>query len=999
MRILELHIYGYGKLENFQINSINQLQVFYGKNEAGKSTIMSFVHSILFGFPAKQSSELRYEPKNHSKYGGQIKAFFPGRGIAVIERVKGKSAGDVTVSIEDGTIGGEDLLKELMQSMDKSIFQAIFSFNVHGLQNIHSMKGEELGRYLFSAGTLGTDKLFTAENTLIKEMELRFKPSGKKPLLNEKLKELKEVQTSLKNAEQQNARYTELIQEKEAIEERIRQLKNDMVQLEQAGTKLREYKRNGPLVIEEAAIQQKLAQLGDVAFPEDGLLRYEKIEQQLKPIQARLSWIQDKRESLMEEVDLSKPDEHLLQKETEIDSILGNLPLYDQLKQEKRLLDLKIEELTEEIALLNDQLHSDFKEDTIQKLNTSMFMKEEAESIQHLEQRLNDKRQELEAGFDEEKTALVELKSKAAEARKGLLPDDRRVQLSEELTILENKQQLQSELNQVRDQILLHKDRIKNEEIRRANQSKKDFYQLLLLGGIFMVVALLGITNSQWLLAAAGILGILFLLAIHFKSARGKSPAAGDKILASLLERERSLKGKLDIQPEGSHFTIKSLLARDDELQLRHRELLIQIEHQQERYEKVLKQFEKWELEDAELKEKKAALMAELGLTEKVNNTRIFDAYQIIEQLKQYFRERKRTVDKLGSICRTIEEMEGSLYILAERFLQPGNMPPAEAAALLKRKLRDAIDLKAKSEELAIKLREMDEEYSSLQKEQQLLLIEREDLLAQADSKDEEGFRLQAKNHEQMRIWSSRLADLSSQLDVSGITTDDRNRILAEPALEDKLNEYKTQEEQSRQELTGQFDRLASVKHSMKMLEEGGMYSELLHRYKQLKHEFEEDSKEWAKYAIAKDLLTRTINRYKEERMPRMLSKAEQFLSVLTEGRYVRIIPHQSESGFWIERNDHILFEANELSQATAEQVYASIRLALASVHYDRYPFPIIIDDSFVNFDHQRTERMIRLLREMGSNQILFFTCHRHLLDHFENAEIVKLEEKSTNIV
>lgn len=999
MNIVELHIYGYGKLENFQITSINQLQVFYGENEAGKSTIMSFIHSILFGFPAKQSSELRYEPKNHSKYGGKIKAFFPGRGTAVIERVKGKSAGDVTVSMDEGKIGGEELLKELLQGMDKGIYQAIFSFNVHGLQNIQSMKGEELGRYLFSAGTLGTDKLFTAETALVKEMELRFKPSGKKPILNEKLKELKEVHTSLRNAEEQNERYTELLHEKESIEENIVQLKANISQLDQEGARLKEFIRNEQLVIEEASIIKKLDELGESAFPEDGMHRYEKIGEQLKPIQARLSWLQDKRMYLTKEAEQTKPDEHLLEKETEIDSLIGKLPLFDQLKQEQRLLELKVEELTEEISQLNDQLHADFDELSVQKLDTSVFMKEEAENLQHREQRLNEKRQELEDSFDEEKSALAGLEAKAAETRKGILPQERRNQLSEELSVLENKQQLQSELNQVMDQILVHKDRIKNEEIRKSNQRKRDVYQLLLLGSIFLIVVFFGVANSQWLLAGAGLIGILFLLAIHFKSAAVKNIDSKDEILAALLERELNLKEKLDKQPEGSLFTIKSTLSRDEDAQLQLRELLVQIEQQQGRYEKVLKQFEQWESEEAELKEKKAALMGELGLVKKESNIRIYDAYQIIEKLKQYFRERKRAHEKLVAVSRTIEELVARISDLSERFLDHRNFPPAEAAALLKKKVRDEIDLKTKSAEIALKLREIEEEGAALLKEQQILFEEREELLSQAECKDEDGFRLRARNHEQMNIWSSRLRDIRSQLEVSGLATEDRERILAEHDLEGKLNENKLEAERTRQELTAQFDRLASVKHSMLMLEEGGIYSELLHRYRQLKHEFEEDAREWAKYAIAKDLLSRTINRYKEERMPKMLAKAEQILSVLTDGRYVRIIPHQSESGFWIERNDHVLFEANELSQATAEQVYAAIRLALAFVHYDRYPFPIIIDDSFVNFDHLRTERIIQLLREMGSNQILFFTCHRHLLEFFNKEEVVKLEEKSTNIV
>ena len=97
--------------------------------------------------------------------------------------MKGKAAGDVSVILENGTIGGEELLKELLCSVDKNVFQAIFSFNLHGLQNVHQMKSEELGRFLFSTGVVGSDVLLKVENELTKELDVRFKPNGKNPLV------------------------------------------------------------------------------------------------------------------------------------------------------------------------------------------------------------------------------------------------------------------------------------------------------------------------------------------------------------------------------------------------------------------------------------------------------------------------------------------------------------------------------------------------------------------------------------------------------------------------------------------------------------------------------------------------------------------------------------------------------------------------------------------------------------------------------------------------
>jgi uncharacterized protein YhaN len=55
-----------------------------------------------------------------------------------------------------------------------------------------------------------------------------------------------------------------------------------------------------------------------------------------------------------------------------------------------------------------------------------------------------------------------------------------------------------------------------------------------------------------------------------------------------------------------------------------------------------------------------------------------------------------------------------------------------------------------------------------------------------------------------------------------------------------------------------------------------------------------------------------------------------------------------------------------------------------------------MIDDSFVNFDEMRTKRVIQLLESLESYQILLFTCHQHLLTHFQDAEIMEVEtEKS----
>lgn len=179
MKIEKLHIYGFGKHENVEIDLQDGVNVFYGENEAGKSTIQQFILHILFGFPQKNAQLLRYEPKSGAMYGGRIHVIDEQENRVIIERVKGKASGDVTLYFTDGTRGGEQELVSLLHSYNRADFEAIFSFSLLQLQGFEKMTEEELTRTLLSSGTTGMDTLSNVETQFMKEMgELLSQPVG-----------------------------------------------------------------------------------------------------------------------------------------------------------------------------------------------------------------------------------------------------------------------------------------------------------------------------------------------------------------------------------------------------------------------------------------------------------------------------------------------------------------------------------------------------------------------------------------------------------------------------------------------------------------------------------------------------------------------------------------------------------------------------------------------------------------------------------------------------
>ncbi len=72
MHIKDVDIQGFGVWHDLQIQDLNPaLTVFYGPNEAGKSTIMQFLRAMLYGFtPARRAKYL--PPLRGGKAGGRL---------------------------------------------------------------------------------------------------------------------------------------------------------------------------------------------------------------------------------------------------------------------------------------------------------------------------------------------------------------------------------------------------------------------------------------------------------------------------------------------------------------------------------------------------------------------------------------------------------------------------------------------------------------------------------------------------------------------------------------------------------------------------------------------------------------------------------------------------------------------------------------------------------------------------------------------------------------
>ncbi|EAG9431910.1 hypothetical protein DB724_02255 [Listeria monocytogenes] len=299
MRITSIDIIGYGKWSDAHFNNITNFQVFYGENEAGKSTIMAFIHSILFGFPTKQQSIPRMEPKNGGPYGGRLTLEDTPLGKVIIERLKGKATGDVRIYYGDGQTAGEEKLPEIIGEIDRNTYEAIFSFDIHGLQNIHQWKKKEFERYLLATGTTGSDALLKAAEALQKKLDSLYKPSGRNPLINQQLKKVKEAQQAFQNAKKQNAQYEQLIHEKEQAIVRQTELQKEKTTMRVELDTLAILADLWPLYQEWKALSNKASETTEASFPPDGVIRLEHLHLREKEWQNQLIQLEERKKNLI----------------------------------------------------------------------------------------------------------------------------------------------------------------------------------------------------------------------------------------------------------------------------------------------------------------------------------------------------------------------------------------------------------------------------------------------------------------------------------------------------------------------------------------------------------------------------------------------------------------------------------------------------------------------------------------------------------------------------
>ena len=124
-----------------------------------------------------------------------------------------------------------------------------------------------------------------------------------------------------------------------------------------------------------------------------------------------------------------------------------------------------------------------------------------------------------------------------------------------------------------------------------------------------------------------------------------------------------------------------------------------------------------------------------------------------------------------------------------------------------------------------------------------------------------------------------------------------------------------------------------------------------------------ENVETWAAHALAAALYDEAKRKYEAERQPQLLKLASRYLEMMTDGRYSRVIAPLGESRLEAERSGSgERLATTALSRGTAEQLYLSMRLALAKVYGQQaISLPLVADETPQHQCQQDTDNHFQL--------------------------------------
>ena len=1038
MRIEELYLDGFGHFTQHVVGPVSgTVTVFYGPNEAGKSTTLAFIRAVLFGFPARFNSH--YPPLAGGRHGGRV-SLRDDAGVAYsVERYAGARGGLAIVS-PDGPVSNPDaLMQRLTGNATPDLFRNVFAFSLDELQAAASLN--DASGAIYSAGQ-GAPGLAGLLKSLGEQKGEIYRSRGNNQEVPRLVNALRDIDSQLRVIEGNAGKYGALTERKTEIDAELQETDAKLSRLNAKRGDI-DRLRNGweDWLALSGCESQLLAMAKYVDFPENPIVRLDSLVERVRQAREDRDEAARQLRQAEEAASAAISGEDLLYDRERIEAVRRDRNRFDAAVRDLPEREGELRGMEADLTAQLADLGHGWNEAELQAFDTSVVVRNQVDSWKERTSEADGHARQAEFQLVQERRSLLELQEQTREAREKLPPEP-------ELDAAELSRR-QEALRTARSRLAEYERQRQNHETLRAQVNTLAASQGTQVGDSRRIspIPIIALVVAGAVLAVAGILigggalilgalcGVVLLLAAATLWLMGKpvAPVTAPSPVASTLARQA------DDAERAEEAARRSLLDSAAALGLREHSDAASLDSEEERLNLARNALEarrtaESRLDDAIRREQTQGRRLEVGVKE--HEAAQEKAQRTHLEWQQWLRERgldetltpesmtafqARVETARGALSATnqmrgrvqairddIQEFRQLVEPLAQRhgldLDSDGHWQLPVVADELIRRLDDVQTAFADRERVREQVEEGRQTLEA--RDRRVRGVEREltELLAAAGTEDAEDFRRRARQHEE-RFDLERKQDEHrrslERLSGPGERFDNFCRSLAtsDPA---QLEEESSRLSELHAEVAGNRDALRE--------ERGGIDTELAHltseeessalriRRNTLEEQLQEQAREWSRLTIAEALLEKTRQKFEQERQPGVIRHAQEFFSGVTGQRYQRLFAPIGEQTITVIDASGASKQPAELSRGTREQLYLALRFGLIrefGEHAER--LPVVVDEALVNFDPGRARLAAEAFGQLSeTNQVLVFTCHPATADMFAEAagaEVVEISQ------
>ncbi|WP_067729818.1 ATP-binding protein [Oceanobacillus damuensis] len=965
MKIVSATIYGFGKWVDYKLDfSQDSATCLYGENESGKSTIQKFILFMLFGLTPKQREF--YRPKTSGKMGGRMIIHHPETGEFVIERFDEVKNGAAVCVTPDGTEHDEVWLQKTLNGMTARTYQSIFSFSAMDLYQIRNMKDEELGEVLLGIGLTGSNNIYTVERRLEAKIGELFKPTGKKPIINQQLESLNSISNSMQRFKETEQSYRD---KKEAIEHSDRALTNLQQSLKEKKAlafSIEKHLHAFPLIQEYLQLKNRMTDYPkSISFPENGVERLEKWKESLLPLQSEWNVLEENERAYIEKIKSLEHNLHSDSIQKEAETLLDeqktvNTQIQELKKIKNDLYDAE-QRMNEEI----DRLNIGIRKEELESLELPFYLEKTWNQIRSENEQLKLERDQLTGEQNQLKQERDYLLDQMKQLENRLLPDNQVDELKERIHAF-NQYHLMEKIKQQSE---------KEKEAWNKNKAGRKKKTSSILTGSILAAILSGLAGTvaeiPWLYTV-----MIALIAIGTVQwfMTNRSISNMDKMFQT--ETKQTSEKVTDEEKMEAEHLLEIHNENKNELNAF---------KQQEKLGET--QFVKWNEKKKQLDERENRLHEQINQQYKTHlylmKVEIAFWPEFFHSLNQLFQMNRKIKNGAGQIAE-LEKKISAFHENLDRFLTNYSVEHADRnyedkLEAVKEVVKSQEEKLQEREHFVTLLGEIKEKQQDLKQKMQTYEIEIDHLLEIAEVETEESFYYQARQFkeksglkQELRKTVTQLSKILPQETIQEYT----EQTATEEELEAKMQEISTSIGLLEEQLESEREKQAALKAELAAMETSESYSNSMHQYEMQSEELRKLAREWSVLKTAREMLTETKSDYRNKYLTKVIEVTTKYFKEITGNMYNNVYAPTGNTPFQVESPEKIRYTIDELSQGTIDQLYVSLRLAISEIMSEDNGLPFIIDDAFVHFDSLRTNRMIKILEQAAEKQqVILLTC------------------------